>query len=685
MKRIGLLFILILAICGISFTAIHAQGALEYDWCAGIYFWQSPPDVSFVPYNLYVGYHSDSGPSESFRWQFSQGSTLISYPPTHIVYFGEEGSELAFSADFGFPVSIKGYRAWFHYYENLFMADEFPNINFSYNVEVMGLRSAQSFALQRPGGIDFSIEDFRYIPSDPSATINFTVFAEDPSADNPETRHRFSFVALSVYGDGQNPFHITSFGNDYWINGTAPCEEFPDPVSTRIPGTPLPQLPSPTPTITPTITPTLELSHTPSPTTTATTTSTSTPTPTPSWSPTPETHCSTFGALDTLPFLTIIRGTRVGVGLDSHTYDSGGTTRRAASWALVFPQNVTIVSVNIDYFSSVKHSVGVFTTNSTDPLVSATQRAVWGNVTATGARTVSETGSWVARSARVELGIASDQNSATALGATMRFDEVEICWRGAFLPSPTPTPSTTATPTATATMGTPPPTNTIDWWLTPSPTRTPYPTNTRPWWWTPPPTQTPLPRFSPIAPTQTPLATTTRVPILPPPSPLPTATVQIWPTWTPSPMISSTPMATTTGTGTPMMVVPWEGGGGDGGLNNITDGIGSLGGGVLGVMSNFMQQSVRYLGEFRTLVTRVSTTWVNSPAVAIPGMPDCVNYPFASQLCAIWYIVRWTIFGAPLGGVISLIMTIIVDLFILFEFIKLVRAILSRAKEILKS
>lgn len=246
--------------------------------------------------------------------------------------------------------------------------------------------------------------------------------------------------------------------------------------------------------------------------------------------------------------------------------------------------------------------------------------------------------------------------------------------------APIPTNTPTHTPTAippTATLGptnTPlPPSNTPH--PNPSPTVTPLPfltvvgtpvTNTPQ-----PPTRTPAPIFQPtytyvlgtLPPfpgggSSTPFMTSTPIAL----SPTPTGTLTITP---------AVP-------GDGDLFIPWPSG-----IGETAGDIGTVGGAITNVISNAMSLGRRYLGDFTGTVDSIVTGWRSAPVTAIPGLPRCQTDRLRSELCAIYYILEYTVLGAPLGQIVLQIAIVAVDLFIGTTFVLLARAILDHLRRIL--
>jgi hypothetical protein len=268
-----------------------------------------------------------------------------------------------------------------------------------------------------------------------------------------------------------------------------------------------------------------------------------------------------------------------------------------------------------------------------------------------------------------------ESNYSDATSPKMFIDNIQLCGTG-LNPLPTHTPSPTFTPTITNTPG---PTNTP---LPPS--NTPHPN--------PSPTVTPLPFLTvvgtPVTNTPQP-PTRTPAPIFQPTYTYVLGTLPPWPGGSSTPFVTSTPIAlspTPTGTltitpavpGDGDLFIPWPSG-----VGETAGDIGGIGGAITNVITNAMGLGRRYLGDFTGTVDSIVTGWRSAPVTAIPGLPRCETDRLRSELCAIYYILEYTVLGAPLGQIVLQIAIVAVDLFIGTTFVLLARAILDHLRRIL--
>jgi hypothetical protein len=238
----------------------------------------------------------------------------------------------------------------------------------------------------------------------------------------------------------------------------------------------------------------------------------------------------------------------------------------------------------------------------------------------------------------------------------------------------------------------------VDGWtptIYPTSTLTPSNTTTATATFTSTNTTTPLPSVTAIAtgsPAPTTTGTRTRVPIgiftAPPLGTLPPP-LTAWATST----MNLTTTAEWLGTVTPgadgtLVYVPWDSTGGDGGggPGDTATNLGEIGRAVLGFGSNAMNQAFGFATSLGSQVSGVVTAWNTAQPVAIQGLPNCIGSArLESELCAIYYILTYTIFSGTIGSILIPLATVIVGLVLIMIVIKRARATVARIGEINKT
>ena len=187
-------------------------------------------------------------------------------------------------------------------------------------------------------------------------------------------------------------------------------------------------------------------------------------------------------------------------------------------------------------------------------------------------------------------------------------------------------------------------------------------------------TRTPLPTMTgTIAPSRTPF-------YVPPPVIIITATNGVFITTTPLFGGTGMPAATGTpgpGTGTPGSGTPSGGSGGAGNAGDVGDMVGfglQIGTGLFGTLS-------AYLGQANSIIQDLLSAFINATPQPIPGLPLCVTNPMAHDICAIYYILDWTIFApATPGALIVPLLVIIFNIYIAIYFVRWVLRLIRRGE-----
>jgi len=92
--------------------------------------------------------------------------------------------------------------------------------------------------------------------------------------------------------------------------------------------------------------------------------------------------------------------------------------------------------------------------------------------------------------------------------------------------------------------------------------------------------------------------------------------------------------------------------------------------GLLGLLINWLFQIVLRIGS-------LVGSFFSAPLQAIPGLPQCFSSPLSYDICAIYYIMDWTLFAPTTPGqlIIPLVLTMM-NIIIIIRFIRLVLGVI---------
>lgn len=96
-------------------------------------------------------------------------------------------------------------------------------------------------------------------------------------------------------------------------------------------------------------------------------------------------------------------------------------------------------------------------------------------------------------------------------------------------------------------------------------------------------------------------------------------------------------------------------------------------GGAASTAENYTGTGIAYLGVIDSQIGQVINGYIDAPPTAIQGLPDCIDAPLDSDICAVYYVAEYTIFAGPVGSLIIPVVVIIIDLVALYavaEFVK---------------
>lgn len=196
---------------------------------------------------------------------------------------------------------------------------------------------------------------------------------------------------------------------------------------------------------------------------------------------------------------------------------------------------------------------------------------------------------------------------------------------------------------------------------------------------TPTPSNTPANTVT-LFPSNTPSAspTATRTPIVFPPTWTPPTPGTLPPTTTPFP--TNTPGGPTA-TFTPITEPP--SGGPPSGLLDQLIGLFSA---ILDLLARLFQQVLTWLGSIVDLLNQIVVSWNTATPTPISGLPHCATDRFASEVCAIYYMLTYTVFApGTLGALILPIATAAVYGAVVFTIIKRGLELLATVRGILRS
>jgi hypothetical protein len=120
-------------------------------------------------------------------------------------------------------------------------------------------------------------------------------------------------------------------------------------------------------------------------------------------------------------------------------------------------------------------------------------------------------------------------------------------------------------------------------------------------------------------------------------------------------------------------------------MSDSVSGVTDIGGAIMGLTTNIWQRGRIWVSNLGTTTTRVFNAWNTAVPTAPPMMPRCASEPLLNEVCAFWYILRFTLLSGPIGSLLVQTATIVMDLFTLFFFITFARAIIARLGEVLNS
>lgn len=104
---------------------------------------------------------------------------------------------------------------------------------------------------------------------------------------------------------------------------------------------------------------------------------------------------------------------------------------------------------------------------------------------------------------------------------------------------------------------------------------------------------------------------------------------------------------------------------------------------ILQIVVGFFILLVTFAFQAVAIIVQIIGQFFAAPSTAIPGLPQCVTDPTAWQLCAAYYILDWTLWAPSTpGAIIVPLIVILVDVKIVFFFIRKIMSILNIGEKV---
>lgn len=104
---------------------------------------------------------------------------------------------------------------------------------------------------------------------------------------------------------------------------------------------------------------------------------------------------------------------------------------------------------------------------------------------------------------------------------------------------------------------------------------------------------------------------------------------------------------------------------------------------ILQIVVGFFILLVTFAFQAVGIIVQIIGQFFAAPSTAIPGLPQCVTDPTSWQLCAGYYILDWTLFAPSTpGAIIVPLVVILVDVKIVFFFIRKIMSILNIGEKV---
>jgi hypothetical protein len=96
----------------------------------------------------------------------------------------------------------------------------------------------------------------------------------------------------------------------------------------------------------------------------------------------------------------------------------------------------------------------------------------------------------------------------------------------------------------------------------------------------------------------------------------------------------------------------------------------------------FVENMVAWIGQVIARINAIIQAFFSAQPVPIPGLPRCVSAPFSYDICAIYFIVEWTLMaentpGSFITPLLLVVMGVVFVLYFIRMVLRLINAILE--------
>ena len=105
---------------------------------------------------------------------------------------------------------------------------------------------------------------------------------------------------------------------------------------------------------------------------------------------------------------------------------------------------------------------------------------------------------------------------------------------------------------------------------------------------------------------------------------------------------------------------------------------------LLSFVINVLFTLAGWVQQFLTLFNNLISAWFSAPPLPVPVLStlQCVTIPYGSDICALWYILRNTVFSGQIGGLIIPVSTVVIDVMLVLRILKTIRNLLRKVEGI---
>lgn len=103
---------------------------------------------------------------------------------------------------------------------------------------------------------------------------------------------------------------------------------------------------------------------------------------------------------------------------------------------------------------------------------------------------------------------------------------------------------------------------------------------------------------------------------------------------------------------------------------------------VIAIIAHLLSLIAGWISQLIARAHMIINAWFTATPTAIPFLPQCISDPMGSDVCAFYYVLQNTVLAGGIGGLLIPLITLLLDLSMVFYFIRTVRNLIRKSEEV---